>query len=233
MRTVAMLSVKGAPGVTTTSLLVASGIDDVVVVEADLDGSSLAVRYGLGREPGLTTLAASTSRSGEIWREHAQDAGGVPVLVGPDAPATAQSLWSTAGDNIAAKLASASGVAIVDAGRFRTPTPIIRSADLALVAVAPVADQLIALGHYLPVLHREIGGALAVVLIGTGPYSAVDVNKALDVEVIAHLPEDGAAETLRIGGSRARLGRSRLARASRELSQRIAEWCTTEERAAS
>ena len=81
MTTVALTSVRGAPGVTTTSLLLASVLEGAVLVEADLTGGVVAVRYQLGREPGLTTLAAANPHDTEGWREHAQDAGGVPVLV--------------------------------------------------------------------------------------------------------------------------------------------------------
>lgn len=228
MRTVAVTSVKGAPGVTTTALLVASRIEGAVVLEADLDGSSLAVRYGLGREPGLTTLAAATSREPEAWREHAQDAGGVAVLVGPDAAGTAGSLWKMAGDTIAARLARADGVRVVDAGRFRGPSPMLQVADLVLVAVNPVADQLVALSHRLSELRSTTSGHVAVLLVGAGPYTAHNVEADLDVDVIAHLPHDpAAAETLRVGGAGGRLGRSRLARASTDLAtliqQRLAD----------
>ena len=78
MKVVALASVRGAPGVTTTSLLLASTFEDAPVVEADLDGGVLAVRYGLGREPGLTTLAAAgpeefifvTGRGKTIMEDH-------------------------------------------------------------------------------------------------------------------------------------------------------------------
>src|SRR3546814_13554520 len=61
-----------------------------LLVEADLSGGVLAVRYGLGREPGLTSLAAANPTEEGGWLDHAQDAGGVPVLVGPDSPEAAE-----------------------------------------------------------------------------------------------------------------------------------------------
>lgn len=85
MTTIALTSIRGAPGVTTTSLLLASVLGGAPVVEVDLSGGVIAVRYELGREPGLTTLAAANPRDPGGWRDHAQDAGGIPVLVGPDA----------------------------------------------------------------------------------------------------------------------------------------------------
>ena len=77
MKTVALCSARGAPGVTTTSLLLAARMEGAALVEADLAGGVLAVRYGLGREPGLVTLAASNPAQSGGWLDHAQDAGGV------------------------------------------------------------------------------------------------------------------------------------------------------------
>lgn len=215
MRIVTLTSARGAPGVTTTALLLASTFDDAPVVEADLDGGVLAVRYGLGREPGLTTFAASSPEDPERWRAHAQDAGGVPVLVGPDAPGACASLWRTGGERITHKLLAADGVAVVDAGRLRTPVPIVVASDLVAVLVCPVAEQLVALAHLLPTLRQAIRGHVSVVLVGEGPYGSADVERSLEVMVLGELPDDrAAADALRNGGtSRARLARSRLVRA--------------------
>src|SRR5690606_40344837 len=61
MTLVALTSVKGAPGVTTTVLAMAAVCPPsrrLVVVEADPEGGVLAARLGLRAEPGLVTLAA-------------------------------------------------------------------------------------------------------------------------------------------------------------------------------
>ena len=214
MRVVSLASVRGAPGVTTTAILLASTFTDGLVVEADLDGGVLAVRYGLGREPGLTTFAAGGSGADGGWRAHAQDAGGVPVLVGPDAPGASTSMWRTAGERITHKLVAADGVAVVDAGRLRSPVPIVAASDLLAVLVNPVADQLVALTHLVPTLRQAVRGRVAVVLVGDGPYGVGDVEQSVGVSVVGQLPNDpDAAEALRVGGSRSRLARSQLARA--------------------
>jgi MinD-like ATPase involved in chromosome partitioning or flagellar assembly len=215
MKIVTLASLRGAPGVTTTALLLASTFSDAAVVEADLDGGVLAVRYGLGREPGLTTFAASGGEGGhDDWRAHAQDAGGVPVLVGPDASAASASLWRTAGERITDKLVAADGVAVVDAGRLRSLVPVVSASDLLAVLVCPIAEQLVALTHVLPTLQQTMRGRVAVVLVGDGPYRAADLEGPLDFTVLGELPDDrDAAEALRKGtASSTRLARSRLAR---------------------
>lgn len=215
MRIVTLASLRGAPGVTTTVLLLASTLKHAVVVEADPDGGVLAVRYGLGREPGLATLAASGRDAGEGWRAHAQDAGGVPVLVGPDSSTSSAALWRTAGERITQRIIAGTGTAVVDAGRFRTPGPIVTSSDLLMVLVCPVAEQLVALTHVLPSLRQSVRGEVAVVLVGEGPYRTSEIERSIDVPVLAELPHDRyAAESLRTGtGVHARLARTRLARA--------------------
>ena len=157
MKVISSLRSGAHPGWTTTAILLASTFTDGLVVEADLDGGVLAVRYGLGREPGLTTFAAGGPDADGGWRAHAQDAGGVPVLVGPDAQAASTSMWRTAGERITHKLVvAADGVAIVDAGRLRSPVPIVAASDLLAVFVNPVADQLVALTHLVPTLRQAV-----------------------------------------------------------------------------
>jgi len=223
MKVVTLASVRGAPGVTTASLLLASTFADGLVVEADLDGGVLAIRYGLGREPGLTTFAAAGPGDGSGWTAHAQDAGGVPVLVGPDAPSASAALWRTAGDRITHELVASDGVAVVDAGRLRSPSPIVAASDVLAILVHPVAEQLVALTHLLSVLPHVVRGQASVLLVGHGPYRSADVERSMGVRVVGELPDDpDAAEALRTGGAlRARLSRSRLVRAVAALGEDV------------
>lgn len=222
MKVVTLASVRGAPGVTTTSLLLASTFADGLVVEADLDGGVLAIRYGLGREPGLTTFAAG-GPDGAGWKAHAQDAGGVPVLVGPDAPSASAALWRTAGERITRALVASDGVAVVDAGRLRSPSTIVAAPNLLAILVHPVTEELVALTHLLSTLPQAVRGQAGIVLVGDGPYRRADVERSTGVRVVGELPDDhDAAEALRTGGaSSARLSRSRLVRAATTLGEDI------------
>ena len=224
MKVVTLASVRGAPGVTTASLLLASTFADGLVVEADLDGGVLAIRYGLGREPGLTTFAAAGPGDGSGWTAHAQDASRVPMLVGPNAPSASAALWRTAGDRITHELVASDGVAVVDAGRLRSPSPIVAASDVLAILVHPVAEQLVALTHLLSVLPHVVRGQASVLLVGHGPYRSADVERSIGVRVVGELPDDpDAAEALRTGGaSRARLSRSRHVRAVAALGEDVA-----------
>jgi len=219
-------SLHGAPGVSTTALLLAGCFTSGLLVEADSDGGVLAVRHGLGREPGLTTLAGARTTVG--WGPHAQTIGGVAVLVGPESPERTMALWAHAGDRIAAVLTApdVNGQAdvVVDVGRFRNGWPLpalAREASRWMVVVRPVAEELVVLSQRLPA-WAAAGIPVGVVLAGSGPYTAADVAGEFGVEVLATLPVDRrAASTLTDGGSRRVLARSGLARAVRSLADTL------------
>jgi cellulose biosynthesis protein BcsQ len=185
-------SVRGGPGVTTAACLIAGCLADGVVAEADLDGGVAAVRYGLSQEPGLTTLAASRATDPAAWRQHAQQAGELPVLVGPDTPALAAPLWSRAGTYLAEAFDTADADVVVDAGRLRDDPalhPLLTVAALTAVVVRPEAEHLVALARRLPEL-RQRTASLAVIFAGTGTYSPKEVTNQLGVEVLGVLPPD-------------------------------------------
>lgn len=219
-------SVRGAPGVTTTALLVAGGIEGAVLAEADLAGGVLAIRYGLGREPGLTTLAASRAGDTDEWMSHAQLAGGVPVLVGPDAPDSSEALWRGAGVRLGATLRQVDArVVIIDAGRVGVGTPMLQVSDMVVVLVRPNAEHLVTLGHRLPSLrHAAASARVTVVLVGDGPYRASDVVSSLEVDVLGELPDDPRAAAALVDGGRSHtsFARTRLARSASGLSADLA-----------
>ena len=88
MTVVSMVSVSGAPGVTTLACLLAStwvGPGPVAVVECDPSGGDLAARFGLSSVVGWPSLTAAVRRTGTSTQldPHLQRLpGGLPVLVG-------------------------------------------------------------------------------------------------------------------------------------------------------
>lgn len=218
-------SLRGSPGVTTTGLLLAGCFDRGVFVEADRDGGVLAVRHGLGREPGLTTLAGE--RGGSGWQSHAQSVGGVPVLVGPESPQRTATLWSHAGERLVGTLAAADGDgepdAVVDVGRFAEawpPAPLVQAAAFVVVIVRPTAEQLVTLSQHTE-RWSSIGLRVGAVVAGEGPYRPGDVAE-LGVPVVGTLPTDRrAAQIVVAGGSGRALARSALARAVRTLADTL------------
>lgn len=218
-------SLHGSPGVTTAAVLVAGCFQRGVLVEADGDGGVLALRHGLHREPGLTTLA---SRTGDArWESHTQRLAGVPVLVGPETPERMARLWAHGGERLVSALRHSfdrtEPDVVVDAGRLRPgwpPSPLMDAARL-VVFVRPVAEDLAGLAERLP--EWADTHTTDVVLAGTGPYRSDDVARELGVEVLARIPADRrAAGIVTEGGSARVLARSSLARAARSFAERLA-----------
>lgn len=216
-------SVRSA-GATTLATTFAGVLEDAVLVEADADGGVLALRYGLGREPGLVTLAAARRSSGVAVLDHAQRLpGGLPVVVAPESPERATQLLRTAGERLAALLAVPDGPDIVvDAGRLSPSSPALRlaaAASINLVVARPRAEELVAAAERV----ASLGAGAALVLVGSGPYSAGDVFTQLGCPVAGTVAEDlRAAQALAVGGSTKALARSGLVRSVRALATVVA-----------
>ncbi len=212
-------------GATTLALALAGCLERAVLVEADPDGGVLALRYGLAREPGLATLAASRAEAGGSILEHAQALpGGLPAVVGPESPAQATRLLATAGKRLLHVLAGASEELqlVVDAGRLGPSSPaagLLAAADVVLVVARPTAEALVGAAERV----ADLGPSAGLVLAGPGPYRAEQVSAQLGCPVLATVADDArAAGTLAEGGSSKTLARSALLRSARSLAENLA-----------
>jgi hypothetical protein len=206
---VAVLSVKGSPGVTTFSLALAARWPapyHPVLVEADPSGGDLATRFSLESTPGLLSLAAAARRSADpalVW-QHAQGLpGGLPVVTAPpDADRARNALSALAPDSAAgAGILRAAGnlpdtVLIVDCGRMDTGSPalpIVRAADAMVLLTGAHADDLAHLPRRLPAIGRWSPHPV-MLLVGEG-YSPAEVARELGVPPLGRVPDDphGAA----------------------------------------
>lgn len=228
MSIVVLGSARSSPGVTTLSLAVASWLEGSVVVEADPDGGVLAVRHGLGRDPGLVSLAADRSGGSNLLLSHAQRLlGGLPVIVGPESAERASHLWRVAGDDIRDSLSSFEGVAIVDAGRLRPSSPALpllpRAATVVVVA-RPVAEELIAAADTVSTLSAA-GVQVGVVLVGDRPYAPGEVVDEFGWDLLGVVATDSrAAGALSgTGGSPRVIARSAFMRSARTLAHTLAD----------
>jgi hypothetical protein len=229
MSTVALGSAKGSPGVTTTTLALASWWHNpCIVIEADAAGGDIAARCGLPEEPGLVGMAAGLRRSPELRRtsddwiaDYVQEIStGIRVVAAP----TGSHQSGVALELLSSTDPSRSLVGtdlLIDIGRhtdLQAPDSWVRgnSSDLFVWICRPVLADLAHLAAHLD--RRKLDGRNQVVVIcGTGPYPSAEIASTLDVAVIGHLPIDveGAA-ALWAGGGR-KWVRSALGRASRNL----------------
>ncbi|MCP3858928.1 MAG: hypothetical protein GY704_04690 [Phycisphaeraceae bacterium] len=235
MALVCFASQKGAPGVTLTALAVAAawpadGQRRKLFLEADASGGALALRYGLGLEPGLVTLAVAAHRNlepGALW-DHAQELpGGMPAIVGPDNPDRATAVLATGASSIARSLADRADLdVIVDLGRLGPDAPatdLVRHADLTLMVTRPNVEHLQPAAQRMRSLTVE-AARLAWILIGERPHTADEVEEAFGFEVAGIIADDRrGASALEHGAQHNRLRRSPLARSAASLATSLAE----------
>jgi hypothetical protein len=240
MTGIALVSAKGAPGVTTSAVLLAAvWPTPAVLVEADPAGGDLRSWYTdpqgepLRPELGVVSLLAAHTPTGQISDRtlsgHAQLLpGGLPVLVGPSSPGQVEALrgpWP----QLAAAIAANHGDVLVDLGRLTgagahdLAWPVLRACGMTLI----VCRSTVASVAHARDLHALLAGqGLPVQLLLLGSAAArVDVARAVGLytEQIHALPADAAAAAGLAGAWNRRLDRSPFVTAGRRVAATLHE----------
>jgi MinD-like ATPase involved in chromosome partitioning or flagellar assembly len=241
MPLIALGSVKGSPGVTTTCLALAAAwpAQRRLVIEADPAGGDLGPWLGLPPAPGLTGLATAArhSHSSEVaWQHACELPGGLSLVIAPaGAEQAGACLAALAGDGspVFASLAAGPDTVIADCGRLdpgSPAVPIAAQADITLLLVRPRVSELSHLALRIDGLSRA-GARLALLLAldtGRGPaeatYPAADIAATLNIAVQASVPADprGAAGLVACRGQARKIRRAPLARAAASLAAVLA-----------
>lgn len=253
MTVLALTSVRGAPGVTTTALVAALAWPrPVLLVEADVSGSSSIkaghLRGEVDHELGLINLALA-HRNGALslstlrGQTIALTADGARLaLPGLATKAQATSLTDDFWATLATLLRSVPrhGVdVLVDAGRFgmrHGPDALLRAADLLAVVSGTALDDLVAVranADQLPGSGDAAVDRRGLVVVGEGrPHRAGEAAEATTLPVWATVDWDPVAAE-RLGGrerlrtSLSRLTSSRLMRSGRSA---VAELIAADDR---
>ncbi|WP_394617377.1 chromosome partitioning protein [Lentzea sp. JNUCC 0626] len=214
---IAVLSLKGSPGVTTFSVAMAARWPDpahVLLVEADPAGGDLATRFSLPPSPGLLSLAAGLRTGGTDpylpW-QHAQPLrGGLPTLTAPpDADQARAALLALAPTSDSAfgvlRIAGLNpgSVVVVDCGRVGHGSPamgIIRQADVLVLLTRADADHLSHLARKLAEIGRW--APRAVLLLAGNGHSVPDVARELGVTPRGRVPHDARGASVLCGRPR-------------------------------
>ena len=203
----ALGSIKGSPGVTTSALALAVASADgleAIVAELDPGGGDIAARFNRPFEPGLLSLAAAARRPGEQVRlaDHAQQIlGDVRVLIGPAAGERADAAMRLLSERaVWREFLTGETLVLADCGRLdgRATTLAIVEASTALVVVCRrILSELQHVHARVPWLRR-VAERVGIVLIGEGPYTETEVAESLEIDVLGTLPVDtNAARILR------------------------------------
>lgn len=189
-------SVRGAPGVSVTSVLLAAAwptAAERVVVEADVDGGVIGARYGVGVEPGVGALVAAL-RHGAVHAhllEHCarRVAAAAWLLPGPESAAASRRVWGA--ERAAAQVAEALAdepdrVWIVDAGRVSTRSttaPLVAGAALTLLLTRDQPADLVQVPERVAELG-ELCPRVGVVVVGHPDYR---IDELRDFFGVAHV----------------------------------------------
>lgn len=235
-RSLVLVSAKGAPGVTTSALLLAALWPvPAVLVEADPAGGDLRLCLSgsdgqpLRAETGVVSLLSAHNLSGVPTDRrllgHAQHLpGGLPLLVGPGSPAQTEALraqWP----QLATALAASLDDVVIDAGRTdgqrATELLLLRAADTVLVVCRGTLTSVV---HARDLLARlATHGVRAEVLLIGSSAQRDDTQRALGTEVLL-LPHDPTAAAALLGQPWTRgLDRSPLVVAGRRVAAAVHE----------
>ncbi|MEV7268046.1 ParA family protein [Micromonospora aurantiaca] len=248
MAIIAMVSAKGSPGVTTTALACTlSWSGRTVLAECDPSGGSVLSGYLSRLEippVGLLPLAAAALRdqltetfADQLLDLDARDPGRRLLLPGiNDAvqSGTLRPTWEMLSAHFADLERGEPGYDVIaDCGRLATnapPWPLLFRADLVLLVVRAATLRTIAPAvGAAELLRRELTqhgqgtGALALALIGDGPYGRREIEQRLQLPTVVELPDDRrTAEVLSDGGGRLR-GSQQLLRAAASAESAVRE----------
>lgn len=206
MTVVAITSVKGSPGVTTTALMVAAGwpVDrPVAMAEVDPAGGDLAARFGLSDRMGWNSLS-TVSKRGE-GHVHLPD----HLQALPHGPAVL--LAGEMCENAGGALMNAQGPAdlVLDLGRIHPASEQWLSvAGRTVVLARSTVESLTALRRSLPELRHQCHSNFDVVIVGADRYGDKEISSFLEYPVTWRLPDDPRTADVLCGRS-ARWGRVR------------------------
>jgi MinD-like ATPase involved in chromosome partitioning or flagellar assembly len=252
MGLISLVSAKGAPGTTTTSLaLAALWPRHVLLADCDPAGGDVALRMPgetgepLDRDRGLLSLAAVSRRglTGAQVREHVQRVrGGLDVLSGvrsPEQAAASAHLWASLGSALDAMDRID---VLADCGRVGGDSatliqlPVLRSSRLVVFVTRPETAAVVHLRERIEALSvalrsRSVDGVPLGALVvarsndgrGVEGVRQVLARDDLPVTFLGHVALDERGAAAFHGQPQARLEKTLLVRSAREVASRLAE----------
>lgn len=234
---ITLSSIGGSPGVTSWAVLLAAAwpaeVDvERVVLEADLDGAVMGARFGIGIEPGASTLVSS-ARGANTLTPVMEEYGRlvdprVWLVPGPESAEAARQLWSipSAAENVATAAASDSRVWFIDAGRARPGgplTPLFERSAMTIVISRAEHESLVQVPARVAAL-KMVSGSVGVLVIGKPAFALDELRQFFDAQstTIVDSSPDLVSASLRVWSER-RVKRSHLWRSVVSVAAEIAD----------
>ncbi|BBG00460.1 MULTISPECIES: hypothetical protein [Pseudonocardia] len=235
---IGLASAKGSPGVTTSTLTLASVWPrTALVLEADPFGGDIRAGLGEGEWPSTAGLAEvvvdlrSTGLNEALTRRvHKPAPHAPPVLAGLACVGQATSVpWSRLGSALA-RLTGADVLA--DCGRFAAAdgvAPLLRECDALVLITASSLRAVRATARIAPLLQEELAvgpddpRVSLLVVDADEPYPAAQIAAACRLPLLGELPDDPRAAAVWSDGARPwrAFTRSPLQREARHIVTRI------------
>ncbi len=236
MPLICFASQKGSPGTSAAALAVAAAFRPgegrrKLLLEADLSGGALAIRYRLPSDPGLVTLAAA-ARAGltpdELWRHACELPGGLPAIVCPDGPEQVHSALAAAGALLGRHLAERRDLDVIaDLGRLQPGSPAVElaaEATAVLMVARPEAEQLQPAAQRMLALRPRIKN-LGWLLVGEKPHGPAEVESTFGFPVVGVLADDRrSVEAIEGGAVTRRVRRHPFVRSAATVAGTLGTW---------
>ena len=201
---VALGSVRGAPGVSAWSMLLAAAWPtdndlERVVLEADPDGGVAGARYAVGVEPGAEVLVSDLRHVGDpsvpLASAGRRLGDGAWLVPGPESAEVAWRLWSA--ERAAAAVASSLAtdherVWFCDVGRVsaRAPTlPFVTESSLTVLFCRDEPADLVQMPTRVQLL-REQAADVGVVVVGAPAYERGELSSFFGCRQVWIVPDD-------------------------------------------
>lgn len=232
MTAVAIFSVKGSPGATTTALaltaaITARGDRAALLVEADAAGGDLAPLLGRPIDPGMASLAAASRHEAtrlELERHVQTLPAGGDVLLGSTDPIEMEANLGTLARRLSDLASSGQYETVIDAGRLTPASPataLVERADVALLCLRETVPAIEAVAARRGWIGGLVGDRLGLVLLGDAHYAEAEIAAATGLPVVGRLPRDHRAVPPLHGGPGPSPARSHLVRAARTLHETL------------
>ena len=229
---VALLSLKGSPGVTTAALALAGfwpGDRPTRVIEADPAGGDVRCWFQIPGDAGLAGLATAARHAhgpGLLLEHGSELPGGLRVVSAPEGPEQARAavdLLVRDGADLLEALRRDAAVTVADLGRLDESSPaagILAHADATVLLTRPSLAEISRAAARIEAVKAASrkNARVGLVLLGRG-YPPAEIEEALRTPVLGTLPQDEACTAVLSGraGARRGLRYTALARAARAL----------------
>lgn len=202
-RLIALGSLSGAPGVTTTALALAAawppeadGGVRPVVVEANVWGGDLATRCGAPHTPGLLDVAAAARQPqpGSLLGAVAELPFGVRAVVAPAGRGpcgeAVRVLAAGSGRRVLTGESGDRGTVLLDVGRISEGVEgLLGAADHVMLVTRGCPEALTHVYAHLLGVDEE-SRRITLVVVGPCPFPSEEITQALSVERVVFLPWD-------------------------------------------